>query len=89
MTVFLISVTQVAEPTDLSVVSISDWYNNQTLNLENSTIFWKSIAEKPKTTDYTLQRNGKNDAVHVVVVDDSGSVSGIQGNILEKYLICL
>ncbi|MGA1048063.1 MAG: hypothetical protein ACO3UU_08625, partial [Minisyncoccia bacterium] len=82
----LIAVTQVAEPTDLSVVSISDWYNNQTLNLENSTIFWKSIAEKPKTTDYTLQRNGNNDAVHIAVVDDSGSVSGIQGNILEKYL---
>ena len=82
----LIAVTQVAEPTDLSVASISDWYNNQTLNLENSTIFWKSIAEKPKTTDYALQRNGNNDAVHIAVVDDSGSVSGIQGNILEKYL---
>lgn len=82
----LVSVTQVAEATDLSVASISDWYNQQTLNLENSTIFWKSIAEKPRTTDYTLQRNGKNDAVHIAIVDDSGSVSGIQGNILEKYL---
>jgi hypothetical protein len=82
----LVSITQIAEATDLSVASISDWYNQQTLTLENSTIFWRSIAEKPKTTEYTLQRNGKNDALHVVVVDDTGSVSGIQGNILEKHL---
>jgi hypothetical protein len=82
----LVSVTQVAEATDLSVASINDWYNQQTLNLQNSTIFWRSIAEKPKTTEYTLQRNGKNDALHVVIVDDTGSVSGIQGNILEKHL---
>jgi hypothetical protein len=82
----LVSVTEIAEATDLSVASISDWYNQQTLNLENSTIFWRSIAEKPKTTDYTLQRNGKNDGLHVVVVDDTGSVSGIQANILEKHL---
>ena len=82
----LVSVTEIAEATDLSVASISDWYNQQTLNLENSTLFWRSIAEKPRTTDYALQRNGKNDGLHVAVVDDSGSVSGIQGNILEKYL---
>ena len=81
-----INVTQIAEPTDLSVASISDWYNQQTLNLENSTIFWRSIAEKPKTTDYALQRNGNNDGIHIVIVDDSGFVSGIQGNILEKHL---
>jgi hypothetical protein len=82
----LVTINQVASPTDLSVASISDWYNQQTLNLQNSTIFWRSIAEKPKTTDYSLQRNGKNDALHIVLVDDSGSVTGIQGNILEKHL---
>jgi hypothetical protein len=66
--------------------SVSDWYNEQTLNLTNSTIFWRSIAEKPRTNDYSLQRNSLNDALHIVVVDDSGSVTGIQGNILEKHL---
>jgi hypothetical protein len=70
----------------LTILSINDWYNQQTLNLTNSTIFWRSIAEKPVTTDYTLQRSGKNDGIHVVLVDDSGAVSGIQGNILEKHL---
>jgi phage tail sheath protein FI len=65
--------------------SVSDWYDQQTLGLTND-IFWKSIAPKPVTTQYSLQRNSKNDALHIVVVDDSGSLTGIQGNILEKTL---
>jgi hypothetical protein len=65
--------------------SVSDWYDQQTLGLTND-IFWKSIAPKPVTTQYSLQRNSKNDALHIVVVDDNGSLTGIQGNILEKTL---
>ena len=63
-----------------------DWYNEQTLGLENSTVYWKSLAPKPITNVYVSDRNGKNDAMHVAVVDDFGTVSGIQGNILEKHL---
>ena len=69
-----------------SVGSVSDWYSQQTLGLTNSTIYWKSIAPKPSTNNYSLQRNGKNDSLHVVVVDDEGTVSGVRGNILEKHL---
>ena len=62
-----------------------DWYNEQTLGLTNSTVYWKSIAEKPGTSQYVSERSGKNDEMHVVVVDESGSVSGIVGNVLEKF----
>jgi len=65
--------------------SIVDWYEQQTLGLNNSVIYWKSIAPKPGTSQYCAERGGKNDEIHLVVVDDSGSVSGISGNILEKY----
>lgn len=65
--------------------SVSDWYDLQTLGLENSTIFWRSIAPRPSTSQYASERNSKNDEMHVVVVDDSGSVSGVSGNILEKF----
>ena len=75
----------------ISTVSITsgtlkDWYGSQTLSLTNSTVFWKSIAPKPGTSEYASQRNAKNDEIHVVVVDDTGSVSGVAGNILEKHL---
>jgi hypothetical protein len=82
----LISVSEVAEPTELSVTSIRDWYNQQTLGLENSVVFWRSIADKPITSSYALERNGFSDGLHIVVVDDTGDVTGISGNILEKHL---
>jgi hypothetical protein len=66
--------------------SATDWYDEQTLGLTNSTVFWKSIAPKPTSNAYALDRNSKGDGIHVVVIDDLGSVTGIQGNILEKHL---
>ena len=63
-----------------------DWYDQQTLGLTNATTFWKSIAPRPISNIYTTDRSGKNDGIHVVVVDDKGSVTGIKGNIIEKHL---
>ena len=63
-----------------------DWYDQQTLGLTNSTVFWKSIAPKPVTNKYVKDRSGKNDGLHIVVVDDLGTVTGIQGQLLEKHL---
>jgi hypothetical protein len=82
----LITISEVTEPTELSVTSIRDWYNQQTLGLENSVVFWRSIADKPITSSYALERNGSSDGLHIVVVDDTGDVTKISGNILEKHL---
>jgi|DEB0MinimDraft_6_1074348.scaffolds.fasta_scaffold00068_33 hypothetical protein len=65
---------------------VDDWYNSQTLGLDNSNILWSSIAPKPGTSNYADQRNGESDEMHIVVVDDSGALTGIRGNILEKHL---
>ena len=65
---------------------VKDWYDEQTLGLTNSKVFWKSIAEKPSTSEYASQRSARNDEIHYVVVDDDGSVTGTAGNILEKHL---
>ena len=69
-----------------TVSSVSDWYNQQTLGLTNLTVYWKNIAPRPSTSEYASQRSGKNDLVHVVVVDDTGAVTGAAGNIVEKFL---
>ncbi len=63
-----------------------DWYDQQTLGLTNATTFWKAIAPRPISNVYTTDRSGKNDGLHVVVVDDKGSVTGIKGNIIEKHV---
>jgi hypothetical protein len=68
------------------ILSVEDWYDEQTIRLKNGTVFWKSIAPKPSTNNYSLERNGKNDAFHIAIFDDEGKVTGIQGNLLEKHI---
>jgi len=65
---------------------ILDWYDQQVLSLTNTAIYWNSIAPKPGTSQYAANRNGKSDEIHVVIVDDTGTVTGIQGNLLEKHI---
>jgi hypothetical protein len=65
---------------------VKDWYDEQRIDLVNADILWRSIAPKPVTNKYVLDRNGRNDAIHVVLIDDTGDVTGIQGNLLEKHL---
>ena len=61
-----------------------DWYDQQRLTL-NTPIYWNSIAGRPVDSNFSTSRNGGGDSIHIVVVDDDGSVTGIQGNILEKH----
>ena len=68
-----------------TAVSAEDWYDQQKLQINNSTIFWKTIAPKPVDTNYATTRNGGGDAIHVAVVDDTGAVTGIAGNLLESW----
>jgi len=66
-----------------TVATAVDWYDQQTLGLTNSTIFWKNLAPRPVDNNYSASRNAHNDAIHVAIVDDFGTVTGSQGNILE------
>lgn len=69
-----------------TVATAVDWYDQQTLGLVNSTVYWKSLAPKPVSTGWAVNRNSRNDEVHVVIIDDLGTVTGIQGNLLEKHV---
>ena len=71
--------------TAYSVTNAVDWYDQQTLGLTNSTVYWKNIAPKPVTSRYSSERSGQGDAIHIAIYDDEGKVTGIQGNLLEKH----
>ncbi|MFZ9740295.1 MAG: phage tail sheath C-terminal domain-containing protein [Candidatus Nanopelagicaceae bacterium] len=64
---------------------IKDWYNEQFIALETGSVSWKSIAQKPTTNQWVADRKGRNDALHIAIFDDLGTVSGIKGNLLEKH----
>ena len=76
------------QPTDSATANgtgVQDWYDQQNLVIDNSTISWKSIAPKPVTNKYCIDRDSKGDGIHVVVVDDDGRITGIKGNVIEKH----
>ena len=64
----------------------SDWFDQQAIQLSNSTINWNNIAERPGTSSFAEARDSRFDEVHVVVIDDTGEVTGNAGTILEKHL---
>ena len=47
---------------------VHDWYNQQTLGLTNTEIYWNQIAERPSTSEYAKGRSSKYDEMHLVVV---------------------
>ena len=65
--------------------AVVDWYDQQTLGLTNSTVYWKNIAPRPVTSTFSAERSGSGDSLHVAIYDDEGKVTGIQGNLLEKH----
>ncbi len=79
-------VSGTSESSTLTPTGKKNWYDEQKLGLANGDIFWKSIAPKPKTSDYASSRGSRNDQMHIVVVDDEGGVSGNAGTILEKHI---
>jgi len=72
--------------TTFTSATVTDWYDQQTLGLTNSTVYWRNVAPRPVSNRFVTERSGANDAIHVVVVDDSGEVTGVQGNIVERFV---
>ena len=66
--------------------SSADWFDAQTITLNSGIqIKWNSIADKPGTSSYASERNSRFDELHVVVYDDSGTITGNAGSVLEKF----
>jgi hypothetical protein len=63
-----------------------DWFSQQSITLTNSNIQWNNLAPAPGTSAFAEPRGSRFDEVHVVVIDDLGTVTGNAGTILEKHL---
>ena len=67
--------------------SRQDWFDQQTISLSGgTTIAWNTLVDRPATSSYAAARNSRFDEIHVVVIDDKGTVSGNAGTILEKHV---
>jgi len=63
-----------------------DWFEQQSITLSVGSIEWDQISNRPSTSAYGAARGARFDEVHVVVIDDKGSITGNAGTILEKHL---
>jgi hypothetical protein len=63
-----------------------DWFEQQSITLANGSIDWDTIADRPSTSAFAEARSSRFDEVHVIVIDDSGAITGNAGTILEKHL---
>jgi hypothetical protein len=69
-----------------SYTSEVDWFSQQYITLTNSSIQWNSIAQAPGTSAFAAPRGSRFDEVHVVLIDDLGSITGNAGTVLERHL---
>jgi len=69
-----------------SYTAQSDWFDQQTISLTGSTVYWNTLVDRPGTSAYASARDSRFDEVHVVVYDDSGSITGNAGTLLEKHV---
>jgi hypothetical protein len=63
-----------------------DWFEQQSVTLSVGSIDWDTISNRPSTSAFVANRGGRFDEVHVLVIDDLGTITGNAGTILEKHL---
>ena len=79
--------------TPQSVTAAVDWFEQQNIVLTQTDangnplkLEWDALADRPSTSTYVASRGGRFDELHVVVIDDKGTITGNAGTILEKHL---
>ena len=83
----------IAPTTAQSVTAAVDWFEQQNIVLTQTdangnpiSLEWDQVADAPGTSSYAAARGGRFDELHVVVIDDKGTITGNAGTILEKHL---
>ena len=63
--------------------TLSTDFNTDTIN--KNWKYWDLFDSAPGTTDYVAGRGGSGDEIHLVCVDRTGAITGVPGQILEKW----
>jgi len=76
-----------------NVTAATDWFSTQEVELTTKDgngnpikLEWDALADAPGTSSFAASRGGRFDELHVVVIDDTGDITGNAGTILEKHL---
>jgi len=47
---------------------------------------WINVAPRPSTSPWVADRAGRNDQMHILVLDGDGKLTGTPGSVIEKFL---
>ena len=85
-----VAIHTTAQSTPYGTVSYAvelDWFDQQKITLASGAqISWNALAPTPGTSEFAAERNSRFDELHIVVIDDQGSITGNAGTILEKHI---
>ena len=54
-------------------------------NIRRRWRYYDSVGAGPSTSAYVSDRSGSGDEIHIVVVDEDGTITGVPGSVLETY----
>ena len=54
-------------------------------NVDRYWRYYEEFDKAPGTSQFATDRGGSNDELHMIVVDEDSGISGVEGEILEKY----
>ena len=70
-------------PRTVNIISVRSEYEDREYGDGQK---WINVAPRPTTSQYISERGGKNDEMHILVLDSDGKLTGTPGALLEKFL---
>jgi|TARA_B100000035_G_scaffold241018_1_gene209398 hypothetical protein len=67
----------------ITIAAVGDEYEDRRYGLNQR---WINIAPRPTSSSWVSERGGRNDLMHVLVLDGDGKITGTPGALLEKFL---
>jgi hypothetical protein len=72
----------------LSVI-LTDEYSGNTVNagtaLNRRWEYYNFVSRQPGTSEWATVRGGRNDQIHIVVIDEDGAWTGVKNQVVERY----
>ena len=66
-------------------IKVSLWANTTNTTAFNNWIYSDEFNTIPGTSNWTADKGGSNDEMHIIVIDEGGDITGSANTILEKF----
>ena len=72
-----------ANAASITIANVGDAYAER---VYGNNALWVNIATRPTSSQWVLDRGGRHDLMHILVIDGDGKLTGTPGTVVEKHL---